>query len=165
MSNKINYPWCVDVRECTEEQFQKILKFRKSVDHSSCMYRKLYSFFFIFGETYIGMRENITSDIFGQPTKNLYTPEEFISLIENPKIMTKVTILGEEKPKELKPIEFCRVLKAGLTIEDSKTKPSFYNEIELVCKNYTPNFDLMFAFKQDRNKGVLYLGHINDRIV
>jgi len=80
--------------------------------------------------------------------------------------MTKVIILGQEpEKKELKPIEFVKYLDYHLEFNSNCSKPQRFKNIELICRNYFKGYDLMFAFGEDRNQGVLYLGHFNDGIV
>jgi len=80
--------------------------------------------------------------------------------------MTKVIILGEQpEKKELKPIEFLKYLGYYLEFNSICSKPKDFKNIELICKNYFNKCDLMFAFDEDRNNGVLYLGHFNDGVV
>ena len=75
--------------------------------------------------------------------------------------MTHIIIAGSEKP-----IEFTKVLTAQLITEKfdiGHGVPANWNYIELICKNYTPGFDLMFAY-DDANKrgdGSLFVGHFN----
>jgi len=82
--------------------------------------------------------------------------------------MTKVTILGQEEPKkELKKIEFVKYFNEHykLAIPRKDVVPSDWKNIELICKDYSKGFDLMFAFSEERNHGTLFLGHFNDGIV
>lgn len=82
--------------------------------------------------------------------------------------MTKVIVLGEETlKKELKPIEFHFALNGDKTMSKAYDKPTYYKYIELVCKNYSRDFDLMFAYDNPdrRDSGVLYLGKFNDGVV
>jgi len=80
--------------------------------------------------------------------------------------MTKVIILGKEpEKKELKPIEFVKYLDYHLEFSSGCSSPKKWENIELICKNHFNKYDLMFAFDEDRNNGVLYLGHFNDGVV
>lgn len=82
--------------------------------------------------------------------------------------MTKVIILGEATPApepNKKPIEFTHVLKNDLTLKNLKSITRKWANIELICKEYTYGLDLMFAYDENRNNGVLYLGHFNDGVV
>jgi hypothetical protein len=80
--------------------------------------------------------------------------------------MTKVIILGQEpEKKELKPIEFKLKLDSNHGFTASFGSQKKWENIELICKNYSTQYDLMFAFDFNRQHGVLYLGHFNDGIV
>jgi hypothetical protein len=81
--------------------------------------------------------------------------------------MTKVIIIGEQpEKKELKPIEFIYTFSVQHGAEETKTKPKIFQNIEFICKDYAGfGFDLMFAYNEDRNQGILYLGHFNDGVV
>lgn len=90
---------------------------------------------------------------------------------------TKIIILGSEENKQTKrPIEFVKILTSSgiISYADSSSethKPSFYENIELISRDYTnnsENFDLIFAYRKDRNEklySVLFLGYFNDGIV
>lgn len=82
---------------------------------------------------------------------------------------TKVTILGrtEAVNHELKKIEFVKSLDEELYIAEYVChSPSIWGNIELICSNYKgTGFDLMFAYDNDRQKGVLFIGHFNDGVV
>ena len=84
--------------------------------------------------------------------------------------MTKVIILGEPaEKKEGKKIEFVKLLTSSLEINEIAGRVHDWKNIELICKNYdegdSGNFDLMFAYDDNRSEGTLYLGHFNDGIV
>ena len=88
--------------------------------------------------------------------------------------MTKTIILGEQKDKDAKkPIEFfthIHVVDSDdvevLNVE-TETLPCKWNYIELICKDYAPNLDLMFAYDDadDRSNGILIIGRWNDGVV
>jgi len=85
---------------------------------------------------------------------------------------TKVTILGEEpQKKELKKIEFVKILMSSLKVEETEKEPEHYHlpfewaNIILLHKNYGGGLDLMFAKSDDINDGCLFLGHFNDGVV
>ena len=92
--------------------------------------------------------------------------------------MTKVTIIGD-KPKTHKysGIRFVKYLNSDYKMEGemhrSCIQASAYDEIELICRDYTntgmwnkPGMDLMFAYDASgRSAGVLFLGWFNDGIV
>jgi hypothetical protein len=81
--------------------------------------------------------------------------------------MTKVIILGEQpESKELKPIEFVKSLNMDNDFIQAVSIPYLHDNIELICRNYNHDKqDLMFAFNEHRNEGVLILGHFNDGVV
>jgi hypothetical protein len=80
--------------------------------------------------------------------------------------MTKVIVLGEQPiKKELKPIEFVKYLDSDSEFGSNCTEPKDWKNIELICKNYFNKCDLMFAYDNDRQDGVLYIGTFNDGIV
>ena len=82
--------------------------------------------------------------------------------------MTKITIIGESVPKEKKKIEFIYAIEEQVNVPSVK-KSNFsaleWGNIELIYKGYDGNFDIMFAYDDDRSRGVLYLGYFNDGIV
>ena len=81
---------------------------------------------------------------------------------------TKVIILGEseaEKP-ELKKIEFVKYLDSNFERATCVTKPSEYENIVLLRKHYgLTGLDLMYAYGENPDLGILYLGHFNDGVV
>lgn len=80
--------------------------------------------------------------------------------------MTKVFILGEHKPQDGKNIDFIRVMCVDERFVFAEGSPGGYKNVELICKNYASGeFDLMFAYDDDRDDGLLYLGYFNDGIV
>jgi hypothetical protein len=82
--------------------------------------------------------------------------------------MTKVTILGQSEPKqkELKPIEFKMKLSDTTTsLKEAILKPNRWDNIELIAFKYNGVYDLMYAYDDNRNEGLLYLGHFNDGVV
>jgi len=84
------------------------------------------------------------------------------------KDMTKCIVLGEEpEVRMLKPIEFKYSFLSNLERKEAKRSPSQFENIELICRQYSTNgiFDLMFAFDEDRKYGIIYLGHWNDGVV
>lgn len=79
--------------------------------------------------------------------------------------MTKVTIIGEATPIEKKkPIQFVRAIYSD-HLEATKIKPHEWENIELICKRYEANYDLMFAYDDKRDDGTAYLGYFNDGVV
>ena len=80
--------------------------------------------------------------------------------------MTNVIIIGEQpEKKELKPIEFKLKLDSHHGFTSCFGSPKKWGNIELICKNYSTQYDLMFAYDDYRQHGILYLGHFNDGIV
>ena len=86
--------------------------------------------------------------------------------------MTKTIILGEQKDKAIKkPIEFFTNLNVlgidDVEVETEPTMPCKWDYIELICKDYAPNLDLMFAYDDadDRGNGILIIGRWNDGVV
>lgn len=86
--------------------------------------------------------------------------------------MTKTIVLGElPMPAEKKPIEFFSLLNVvdSLDVDANivTSKPHQWNYIELICKNYSPNLDLLFAYNDadDRGEGILIIGRWNDGVV
>ena len=81
---------------------------------------------------------------------------------------TKVNILGQEVPlqKEPKKIEFIKFIGFDHKLSKASSFPKNYNNVELICKNYrNTEFDLMFAYDNIRNDGLLYIGHFKDGVV
>lgn len=86
--------------------------------------------------------------------------------------MTKTIILGEQKDKDAKkPIEFFTHIHLidsdDVSVENVETLPCKWDYIELICKDYAPNLDLMFAYNDadDRGNGILIIGRWNDGVV
>ena len=86
--------------------------------------------------------------------------------------MTNTIILGEQKDKSTKkPIEFFTHIHLidsdDVSVENVETLPCKWNYIELICKDYAPNLDLMFAYDDadHRGNGLLIIGRWNDGVV
>ena len=87
--------------------------------------------------------------------------------------MTKVTIIGHEfkAPKKYTHIKFLQVLNGSYKIDGASDggwcKPNEWDNIELICKNYSEGKDLMFAYDDIdyRSDGVLYIGYFNEGTV
>ena len=86
--------------------------------------------------------------------------------------MTKTIVLGEQPDSSYKkPIEFFSTLDVSDSLDvDANivtSKPHQWNYIELICKNYSPNLDLLFAYNDadDRGEGILVIGRWNDGVV
>lgn len=89
--------------------------------------------------------------------------------------MTKVIILGEATPEQTKkPIEFVYTLATAdytiineIRFETCGSRPSHWEEITLLYRNYFRGFDLFFC--TDRRNGndmrAIILGHFNDGII
>jgi len=88
---------------------------------------------------------------------------------------TAVKILESKPDVTPRKIEFKTYL-VNHTVQKATTVPSDYAHIELICRDYLHNFnannstpqlkyDLMFAYKEDRQKGILFLGKFNDGAV
>ena len=88
---------------------------------------------------------------------------------------TKCIVLGQpehgqpEQEKKGKPIEFVRRLIDSIDesrVEDTDDTPDNYENIELVSKsNSRHNYDLIFAYNDNRSLGIIFLGHWNDGFV
>lgn len=81
---------------------------------------------------------------------------------------TKCIVIGARPTKkEVTRISFESSLSINLNITNANASPRAYKTIELICKNYSYEVDLMFAYNDPnkRHEGVLYLGHWNDGIV
>lgn len=81
--------------------------------------------------------------------------------------MTKVVILGQAEAvePEKKKIEFVKAINGSGEIVKSYSDPKDYKNIELISIRYIFEFDIMFAYNDNRNNGVLYLGYFNDGVV
>lgn len=83
--------------------------------------------------------------------------------------MTKCIVIGEERKKDLTPIEIELVLNSALEFETSDDIYSLsdFKYVELICKDYDGVSDLIFFYnnKNERNKGILAIGQWNDGIV
>lgn len=85
--------------------------------------------------------------------------------------MTNVIIIGSSavSTEKSRKIEFLELLTTQKTVITSLSEPRQWKNIELICQNYynspSDGFDLMFAYDDDRNKGVLFLGRFNEGII
>jgi len=81
--------------------------------------------------------------------------------------MTQVIVLGKPTIKSTSnPIVFVKSLKSDLTFGVGCVSPTEFKFVELVALNYySSDFDLMFAYNDERDNGYLYLGHFNDGTV
>lgn len=86
--------------------------------------------------------------------------------------MTETIVLGVPKERADK-IVFEKILTDDLEVTPSNSyawnKPSEWNYVELICKDYSGvgSYDLIFAYNDpdNRSAGVLYLGHWNGGVV
>ena len=82
--------------------------------------------------------------------------------------MTKTIVLGSSYQDDNKPIVFNDYLDTTEFSSAFVSKPSQFNYIELICKNYNDGSrDLMFAYNDpsNRNNGTLFFGYWNDGTV
>jgi len=88
--------------------------------------------------------------------------------------MTKTIILGKPTYADVKrSIEFFThiyvrdVFEASSEQVDELSQPHEWGFIELICKDYAPHLDLMFAYDDagDRSNGCLMVGCWNDGVV
>jgi hypothetical protein len=87
--------------------------------------------------------------------------------------MTKVTIIGHEfaAPKKYTHIKFLQLLTGSYKIDiaqgGSWSSPGYWNNIELISKNYSEGKDLMFCYDDInyRSDGVLFIGYFNEGTV
>ena len=82
--------------------------------------------------------------------------------------MTKTIVLGESELKNLKPIEFKAHMNHNFEVKRGDNyDPSRSKYLELICKSYNGNSDLMFAYNDPnkRSEGLLYVGYWNDGVV
>ena len=86
--------------------------------------------------------------------------------------MTKTIVIGEPKDKAInKTIEFLTYINLvacdEVSAEPVDSRPHQWGFIELICKDYAPGLDLMFAYDDasDRSNGILMVGCWNDGMV
>lgn len=78
---------------------------------------------------------------------------------------TKVTVFGQDEPKkELKKIEFVKILTTAGELEDAMAKPSGYDNIECTDKGFG-KYDIFNAWNEGFNSKLTFLGHFNDGVV
>lgn len=79
---------------------------------------------------------------------------------------TECIVIGEQPPDTRKRITFEHILLADLVVTKTHMKPEHSKYIELICKDYIPGKDLMFAYNNpsDRGKGSLIVGQWNDGV-
>ena len=81
--------------------------------------------------------------------------------------MTKTTIFGqtEQEKSEKKQIELVKWLN-NFAMDDEWSPQQKWKNITLLQKRYSiTEMDLMWAYNDNPNDGVLYLGHWNDGVV
>jgi hypothetical protein len=82
---------------------------------------------------------------------------------------TVCTVLGEDvEVKKGKGIEFVKQLNSkhnNLSFLTANYRLDIYENIEVIRYGKEDCLDLFFAYKDDRNDGFLFLGHLNDGFV
>jgi len=78
----------------------------------------------------------------------------------------KCIVIGEQPPDTRKRITFEHVLLVDLVVTKTNIRPEHSKYIELICKNYIPGKDLMFAYNNpsNRSQGSLIIGQWNDGV-
>ena len=80
--------------------------------------------------------------------------------------MTKVIVIGNNEVIRKKEISFESELESNDDVISPQFEPNNFKVIELICTNYkNGGYDLLFAYDDDRNCGILFTGHYNDGIV
>jgi hypothetical protein len=83
--------------------------------------------------------------------------------------MTKTIVLGASYQTIQKPIEFLMHMNHNFEFKNDVNgyDPSQAKYIELICKRYNGNLDLMFTYSDPskRGEGLLYIGYWNDGVV
>jgi len=84
--------------------------------------------------------------------------------------MTKTIVIGACYQDDNKPIEFKYFLTEDIEIDTPQgeyNSPSSFKFIELICKKYDQEHDLMFAYNDanERGSGILMIGRWNDGVV
>jgi len=81
--------------------------------------------------------------------------------------MTKTRVFGQdckaEKPK--KKIKFNYLLGSSMAFETPNAEPESWSNVVLLRLNYSDKYDLMYAYDEEPNRGVFYIGHWNDGVV
>ena len=79
---------------------------------------------------------------------------------------TNITILGEvNNSKSIQFIKRLYEFTSNTSVEDTSEKPSDYKEIVLLRRGSQIYYDLIFAYDDDPNEGILFLGFFNDGVV
>jgi len=82
--------------------------------------------------------------------------------------MTTIIDLTVKKEQESKnPIKLVLFLGRADKFEDTDLSPSDWKFLELIAKDYTAEYDLIFCYDDpnERGAGSLFLGHFNDGVV
>lgn len=77
--------------------------------------------------------------------------------------MTTIKRLTETAGAEKKKIEFVKFISSDGEAITANSKPHEYENIVLIRTSH--NFDIMYAYHNDSNDGLIYLGHFNDGVV
>ena len=93
-------------------------------------------------------------------------------LVPSKHYMTKTIIIGKPTSADVKrSIEFLTHIHVSesdeISAEQVDSRPHEWGFIELICKDYAPNLDLMFAYDDagDRSCSCLMVGRWNDGVV
>lgn len=82
--------------------------------------------------------------------------------------MTKCIVIGDQpREKKKNPIQFVTYLNCNLEFSKTDMHPRDFENLELICKNYSDEIDLIFGYennRDDRDESVLFLGHWNDGV-
>lgn len=80
---------------------------------------------------------------------------------------TNIIRLGgkAQHPKKQNAIRLVKYLREDHVWKDTKDKASNFQTVELLCEDYADGWSLLFAYNDDRDKGILFLGFFNDGIV
>jgi hypothetical protein len=79
---------------------------------------------------------------------------------------TTCIVLNTQQPKKGKSIEFHQTIDGNGSLSGAGFSPDAWLFVELICKNFNQSKkDLIFAYNNDRDTGILYLGYWNDGIV
>lgn len=91
-----------------------------------------------------------------------YKDKELIAVFP-PACSVKLSTETPLPPKEGKKIEFVFGMATDRELFNPHVTPSEYKNVELITRNFG-DYDLMIAYDDDKDNGVLYLGHYNDGI-
>jgi len=80
--------------------------------------------------------------------------------------MTQVTYLGKQSEEKKKPIEFLYYLNTERQIKAAEFKPHQFKHVLILSNNYNgTGLAAFYAYEDNPNKGVIYLGNLNDGVV